>query len=536
LLTAFVKATMIQMTTCDTSDPISGTKGCLDVETGRNVGESEEQKTVYCEFDEMSGVLEKKKDCVKNEIVETSSVRDESKEDDMESGDFSLRTIEIDHQSTRGSVPLRRRRNIQESSLELSSYGCEDEHFLGACQVTIMLCRAAYNYGTPTGKLEQFATKIMDAYGYTNCYFGALRTEMFCGFRQSPEARQIVQLVELREGLNLHKLGYMASLMEGVFGRSMDINEVKDMLEDVDNLEDPYGLTSIFLCNVAVGASLAILLGGGWFDSAFGFLTSIPSFWISYFFGKRGLTSAAIAITTSFVSSTVASAFHFTKVIHLNVVLVTLSSVAIQIPGFGISIALRELLSDHILAGLSRLVTNFVLLLWLVAGAWLGIIVVRAATGVGDDTEFNTSEAPVSFIWHLLFAPMAMVAVCIALQISRRDTIPAMFNQALAYGTVCLTRATLQNDYIGTFLASVAMTLSAHLWSCWTRRSASILLFPSILLMVSGSTGFRGMTTLLAGDQEAGTQEVLQMFLAGVIIFAGVGAGQLLLPSPVIVL
>jgi hypothetical protein len=59
------------------------------------------------------------------------------------------------------------------------------------------------------------------------------------------------------------------------------------------------------------------------------------------------------------------------RVLDLNVVFVTLSSVIIQLPGFGISIAIRELISDHIVAGISRLVTNFVLLLWLVGTSWL---------------------------------------------------------------------------------------------------------------------------------------------------------------------
>jgi uncharacterized membrane protein YjjP (DUF1212 family) len=80
---------------------------------------------------------------------------------------------------------------------------------------------------------------------------------------------------------------------------------------------------------------------------------------------------AGTAVATSCVSSAIASSFLYTRTLDLNVVLVTLSSVAIQLPGFGNSIALRELLSDHILAGISRVVTNSVLLLWLALGGWL---------------------------------------------------------------------------------------------------------------------------------------------------------------------
>jgi hypothetical protein len=47
---------------------------------------------------------------------------------------------------------------------------------------------------------------------------------------------------------------------------------------------------------------------------------------------------------------------------------------------------------------------------------------VRSITDAGAARDVSSSSVPVAMIWQLIFAPLAMTAVCVALQISHRDT------------------------------------------------------------------------------------------------------------------
>ncbi len=65
----------------------------------------------------------------------------------------------------------------------------------------------------------------------------------------------------------------------------------------------------------------------------------------------------------------------------------------------------------------------------------------------------------------------------------------------------------------------------ANLWGRKTGRPSSIVLIPAIVLLVSGSIGFRGLFAMAGGELMLGAQQFLQMFVVAVTILVGIMIG-----------
>jgi uncharacterized membrane protein YjjB (DUF3815 family) len=79
-----------------------------------------------------------------------------------------------------------------------------------------------------------------------------------------------------------------------------------------------------------------------------------------------------------------------------------------------------------------------------------------------------------------------------------------------------------------TFLVGLSMVV-ANLWARKTGRPSSIVLIPAIVLLVSGSIGFRGLASMAGGDLLLGAQQFLQMFVVTMTIFVGIVVGYTLI-------
>ena len=89
------------------------------------------------------------------------------------------------------------------------------------------------------------------------------------------------------------------------------------------------------------------------------------------------------------------------------------------------------------------------------------------------------------------------------------------------FGRECTARQQPGN-LVGTIIALVV----ANLWARKTGRPSSIVLIPAIVLLVSGSIGFRGLVAMAGGDFLLGAGQFLQMFVVAMTIFAGIVVGH----------
>ena len=75
-------------------------------------------------------------------------------------------------------------------------------------------------------------------------------------------------------------------------------------------------------------------------------------------------------------------------------------------------------------------------------------------------------------------------------------------------------------------LIGLAAAICANLWARQTLRPTSITLLPAIVLLVSGSIGFRGLVAIAVGQTATGEQQFMQMFVVALTIAAGLLVGN----------
>lgn len=91
----------------------------------------------------------------------------------------------------------------------------------------------------------------------------------------------------------------------------------------------------------------------------------------------------------------------------------------------------------------------------------------------------------------------------------------------------------LLDSNLGNLVGTIIAVVAANLWGRKTGRPSSIVLIPAIVLLVSGSIGFRGLVAMAQGQLMLGAQEFLQMYIVALTIFVGILIGYMVVrPEP----
>jgi uncharacterized membrane protein YjjP (DUF1212 family) len=291
-------------------------------------------------------------------------------------------------------------------------------------------------------------------------------------------------------------------------------------LDAIDKVPPPWGKFASMLGYAFTGMGLAPLLGGGWVDTIFATLFSILVYGLVMLSTRLGpVASAWLPFSTAFVVGVLATAVKF-WVPELNLVLVILSAVAIILPGYTISLGAGELVAQHIVSGAANLMNGLTCLFKQVAGGWLGVI----AAGFVIPLAAVGPANPIESVWMWLLVPILIVGLCLSFQTSRRDLPWAALVCGIAYLGIMAGNSLLDSN-LGNLVGTIIAVVVANLWGRKTGRPSSIVLIPAIVLLVSGSIGFRGLVAMAGGELMLGAQQFLQMFVVAVTILVGIMIG-----------
>ena len=204
----------------------------------------------------------------------------------------------------------------------------------------------------------------------------------------------------------------------------------------------------------------------------------------------------------------------------LNQVLVILSAVAIILPGYSISLGAGELVAQRILSGMSNLMNGLITLFKQILGAILGISIANHFVNI----VATDPATPVAQVWLFLLFPLLLVGLTLAFQIARRDLPWAVLVSGLSYLGV-LAGSYLLDSNLGNLLGTIVAVVLANVWSKQTGRPTSIVMIPAIVLLVSGTIGFRGLAAMAQGELILGMQQFFQMFIVAMTIVVGIMIG-----------
>lgn len=387
---------------------------------------------------------------------------------------------------------------------------------------------AAHKYGSTATRLETFLTSLAKGFGYQG-EFKSTPVEIRFGLRETPDSQQRVEVMTTPPpDIDLDKLARLGDVLNEIKAGTLFINDADPRIDAIDQIPPPWGKFASMLGYLFVGFGLAPLLGAGWMDTLFASLFSIFVFGIVLLSARLGTTAMKwMPLTTALIIGFLATMVK-QWVPSLNLVLVVLSAVAIILPGYSISLGAMELVTRHFTSGIYNLKSGLITLIKQIAGAIIGV-------GIASVLVTQTAaeaQAPVDQKWMLLYFPLLLIGLAFAFQVSRRDLPWSVLISAVAFFGV-QAGSTIIDTNIGNLLGTIVAVVFANIWARKTGRPTSIVLIPAIVMLVSGSIGFRGLATMAGGDMILGAHQFFQMFVVALTILLGIFIGLIIIrPQP----
>jgi uncharacterized membrane protein YjjP (DUF1212 family) len=382
-----------------------------------------------------------------------------------------------------------------------------------AIAFVLALGKALHRYGTPAHRLEEGLLVCCRQLGLADAEVFTTPTTIIMSFGDPHELRTRMMRVEGGE-LDMGKLADVDRLADQVGARTIPIAEGLRRLDEIDRAPPRYGRVLSTFTHAVTAGGLAVFFGGsaadvmvaGAIGLALGVLAQIT---------KRSvdrarvfeLVGAMIAATAAGLASSVWST--------LSPSLVTVASLIVLLPGMSLTVAMTELTTRHIIAGTSRLVFAVIVLLELVVGVALGS---RLASVLVDVHHAAPIPLPAWSQWIALAASALGVAVVV--QASSRA-----FGWILAASLVGYLGAQLGDVWLGSdmgvLVGAFALGVTSNAYARLLKRPAQVVQVPAVLMLVPGSMGFRGMSSLLGHDTLSGVETVFAMFIVAVAIAGG---------------
>ena len=379
---------------------------------------------------------------------------------------------------------------------------------------------AAHKYGSTSTRLEIFLNNLAKRLGYQGV-FKSTPVELTFALRESIDGPQRLEIMTVPPpDIALDRLSRLGELLNEIHVGNLSIKDAEVRIDAIDEIPLPWGKFATMLGYVFTGIGIAPLLGAGWTDTIIATLFSILVYGMVLLSARIG--SAAMSwmpLTTSLVVGFLTTILKF-WIPDLNQVLVIVAAIAIILPGYSISLGAGELVAQKVLSGISNLMSGLITLFKQIAGAVLGVGFANLFVTIGTAQAQN----PVSQFWTQLLFPFLLVGLALAFQTSKRDFPWVLLISGLAYLGVMFGSSLLDGN-LGNLVGTIVAVVLANLWARKTGRPTSIVLIPAIVMLVSGTVGFRGLASMAVGDLALGAQQFFQMFFVAMTIVAGIMIG-----------
>jgi uncharacterized membrane protein YjjP (DUF1212 family) len=184
--------------------------------------------------------------------------------------------------------------------------------------------------------------------------------------------------------------------------------------------------------------------------------------------------------------------------------ILVLSGIIVLVPGFGLLVSMQELGTGNLVAGTSRLAGTFLVFLLLAFGVGLG-------QRLGGAWLVGVPSDPIPLPPWTVAPALAQVAFgfLVIFQGDPGDFPWTLGACVLAWGTAHLGTGLLGPE-AGAGLAALALGSACNQYARRTRRPGAVLLLPSLMLILPGSLGVKGLSMMMHGQTLEGLQAAFQ--------------------------
>jgi len=376
----------------------------------------------------------------------------------------------------------------------------------------LALGKALHRYGTPAQRLEEALSIVCGRLGLS-AQIISTPTSLTIGFGDPAELRTGMMRVDTG-GIDLAKLAKIDALADAVMAREIDSDVGLRELERIERAPPEWSRTAQIVAFALTAASIAVFFGGGWRDVAAGTAVGLAVGGIAMLLQLRSDSERALELIGAFVAAFGASAAA-RLVPGVSPSIVTISALIALLPGLMLTTAMTELATGNLVSGTARMMSAIVVLLQLALGVALGE---KVAGRFWHLSPVITSTLPGWSEWAAFVAgTLGMVVVCRA---EKRAIGWVLLASLLGYaGSGYGT--TLLGPELGVLIGALALGIGANFYARLLDRPQQVVLVPAVLLLVPGSMGFRGISSLLDRNTLTGIETTFATFVVAMAIVAG---------------
>jgi uncharacterized membrane protein YjjP (DUF1212 family) len=395
----------------------------------------------------------------------------------------------------------------------------------------VELARRLHQYGTSAPRLEIAVARAAQQMGLAADVWSSPTAIIisFSDLAQGDEGlAQVTQVMRLPPGdVNLARLSEADAIADRVIAGEIELREGFRLLRLL-GLPDTrrarlgviasYGLSAASVCGLLLHTSWADLLAAALIGLIIGAITIRAS-------DRPRLAAASDAICALVATSLAIMASAY--VVPLAVKSVVLAALIVLIPGMSLTTAVREISSQHLVAGVARMGGAVATLLKLTFGT-VAATQLCAAFGIDPGTYVLTPLPAWADYPSLLLGAFGFA---ILFRAARRDwpvVMGAVIVGYLATRWGGLISGAIPGAPFGVFLGGFLLGALANLYARFMRRPGAVIREPGIILLVPGSVGFRSVSYLFERDTVLGMDSGILLITLLISLVAGLLFGDLL--------
>ena len=383
------------------------------------------------------------------------------------------------------------------------------------------LGRALHRFGTPAHRLEDALGGISRLLGIEAQFFSTPTAIFVC---ESTAAGTLTSLHRVEPGdVQLEKLTALDEILEKVADGTLAPGAALAAVEEVERAPARYRGWVKVAASILASGSAARFFGGSSGDvlaaGAVGLLIGLLDRLLADRPAPRRLFEALAAGSAAFTATLLAPWWGNSPSV------VTVAGLIVLLPGLAVTVAMTELATRHLVSGSARLAGAAVLFVTLGFGVGLGRELGLRWTGA---IPAGTPE-PLPAWTELPFLLVAALAFTVLFRARPRDLGTILLGGLVAfYGGQA--GAALFGPQLGAFVGAVLVGLAGNAYARLARRPSAILELPALMLLVPGSLGFQGVSSLLAHRTVSGVEAAFATFLVAAALVAGLLVSNVVLP------
>ncbi len=389
--------------------------------------------------------------------------------------------------------------------------------------ILLHICRAISEAGTPAHRLEAYMQVISEKFKLEASFF-AMPTAVLASIGEDEYSQRSYMIKTDPNDINLSTLHTINVVINELESDIIDLDTAIKAIKTITTKPAEYPDWLFTLCFGLVSGGFTTLFSGSWYDvmaaSGLGFLTGIITIYSKPYIYLSQLLTPLAAMLVGFVSVSISHYWH--AIDHF---LVSLAGLIILVPGLGITTAMRELSTGHLVSGSSRMAGAVTTLFLLSFGLALGYLIAQSIYGETD--VHKMTSVPTWFNYLALIITALSFSVLFKARFA--DTFWILLSIALAFAGSSLIGLWMEQPF-KSLAAVLLVSIAGNIYSRISSNPASVMHIPGIILLVPGSIGFNSLSAMYTNDTMTGVQAAFNALLIAVAISVGLLVGNLIVP------